>query len=142
MQISWLAASNEDQVFLFIQCVSNLAATFLATLRIAFSYMHTAHPTLPIAKASVTHCTFAGVAIASFALSGCMLFLVLCRCVLVSVCAICFTIVLLSEMAGKHVVLFSCTCFYTDLSVLQCILLAHCSFTLPTLYICVGYVLL
>ena len=57
LTIGWLAASNEYQAFLFIQCESTLAATFLATLRIAFSYMHIAHPTLSIAKASVTHCT-------------------------------------------------------------------------------------
>ena len=57
LTIGWLAASNEDQAFSFIQCVSNLAATFLATLRIAFSYIHIAHPTLSIAKTSVEHCT-------------------------------------------------------------------------------------
>ena len=122
LTIGWLAASNEYiEPFLFIQCVSTLAATFLATLGIAFSCMHIAHPTSSSAKASVTHCAFAGVALASFALSECVLFLVLCvrhKCVFVFVCAICFTIGLLSEMAGKHVVLFSYTCFCTDLSVL------------------------
>ena len=55
----------------------------------------------------------------------------------VSVCAIYFAIVL-SQMAGKHVVLFSYTCFYTDLSVPPCIWLTHCSFTLPPLYIVWG----
>ena len=58
LTIGWLAASNEYQAFLFIQCVSILAATFLATLRITFSYMHIAHLTLSIAKTSVTHCAF------------------------------------------------------------------------------------
>ena len=85
---------NISSLFVHSMCKYS-AVTFLATLRIAFSYMHIAHPTLSIAKASVTHCTFAGVAKASYALSGCMLFLVLCvkhRYVFVSVCAICFTI--------------------------------------------------
>ena len=83
--------------------------------------MHIARPTLSVAKASVKHCTFAGVAKPSFASFDGVLFLVLCvrhKCVFVSVCAICFTIVLLSQRAGKHVVLFSYTCFCTDLSVL------------------------
>ena len=57
-------------------------------------------------------------------------------CVCVHVCYL-FTIVL-TQMARKHVVLFSYTCFYTDLSVPPCILLTHCSFTLPPLYICAG----
>ena len=59
LTIGWLAASNEyikPFCSFNILLSSNLAATFLATLRIAFSYMHIAHLTLSTAKASVTHC--------------------------------------------------------------------------------------
>ena len=59
-------------------------------------------------------------------------------CVFVSVCAICFTIVLLSQIAGKNVVLFILIYILIYVSAPPCILLTHCSFTLPPLYIVRG----